>query len=51
METDAVTDDSPQPAQPVSSAAPRFLNNAEAAEFLRLSPRTLHLLSRVLDKA
>jgi hypothetical protein len=41
METDAVTDDSPQPAQPVSSAAPRFLNNAEAAEFLRLSPRTL----------
>ena len=31
----------PQPAQPASKRSIRYLNNAEAAEFLRLSPRTL----------
>jgi hypothetical protein len=41
MEPDAVTADPTQPAELSSDAKPRFLNNAEAAEFLRLSPRTL----------
>lgn len=38
METDAVT---AAPIQPASKRSIRYLNNSEAAEFLRLSPRTL----------
>lgn len=41
MEPDAVTADPTQSAEFPSDATPRFLNNSEAAEFLRLSPRTL----------
>jgi hypothetical protein len=41
MEPDAVTADLTQSADLSSDAKPRFLNNSEAAEFLRLSPRTL----------
>jgi hypothetical protein len=41
METDAVTAATPQPAQPADKRSIRYLNNSEAAEFLRLSPRTL----------
>ena len=44
METDAVTaapTQPAQPAQPASKRSIRYLNNSEAAEFLRLSPRTL----------
>jgi hypothetical protein len=41
MEPEGVTPSSTQPAQPLGDRAPRYLNNAEAAQFLRLSPRTL----------
>jgi len=41
MEPEGVTLSSTQPAQPPGDRSPRYLNNAEAAEFLRLSPRTL----------
>jgi hypothetical protein len=41
MEPDAVTADPTQSADLPGDATPRFLNNSEAAEFLRLSPRTL----------
>lgn len=36
-----MTPSSTQPAQSPGDRSPRYLNNSEAAEFLRLSPRTL----------